>query len=65
MSLANPSISLANAIFAVFKYGLVISYLSLVICQVLATESPVLPIVLGQGTMSGEVTDSTALQLRI
>lgn len=61
MSLTNPSISLAGAIFAVFKYGLVTSYLSLVTCQVLATESQVFPIVLGQGTMSGEVTDSTAL----
>ena len=60
MRIINPSSSRSGAIFAVFRYGLVI-ILSLVICQVMATESQIFPIVLGQGTMAGEVTDSTAL----
>ena len=41
----------------------VISYLSFVICQVLllAADSKAEPLFLGQGTMAGEVTDSSVL----
>ncbi len=62
-----PSIVLAADKSAVLRCAFVISYLSFVIYQLLcnatlvADESKATDIFLGQGTMSGEVTDSTAL----